>query len=93
MILDKRLSKRTTGMGVVEDEQIRRTMTRGQAEPEETVNREPASAGLKNEFLLVLAASRNLGAGVPCTAEINACVLDRMRDHHGQQQRQQHPPK
>lgn len=93
MVLDKLLSKCATGVGVVEDKQIRRIMTRGQAEPEEKVNREPASAGLKNEFLLVLAASRNLGAGVPCTAEINACVLDRMRDHHGQQQRQQHPPK
>ena len=93
MILDERLPERATGMAAVEDEEIRRAMTRGQAETEETVNREPATAGLKDEFLLVLADSRDLlGAGVPCTAEVDACVLERMRGHRGQQQRQQHPP-
>lgn len=88
---DERLSEHAAELGVVEERLVRgaSTMARGEAEPEETSGREPASAGLKDEFQLVLADSGGLGAGVPCTAQPDACVLHRMR---GQQRRQQHPP-
>lgn len=40
---------------------------------------------------MVVAHSRDFG-GVPCMAEADACVANRMRGDRGQQQRQQHPP-
>ena len=95
MALDERLPERTTDGRVVVAEGIRRggTMTRGQAEDEEI--RGPGCAGLKDEVVpMVVADSRDFGAGgVPCMAEVDACVVNRMRGDRGQQQRQQHPPR
>lgn len=87
MTLDERLPERATDGAAVVADGIRCTMARGQAEGEEI--RGPACTGLK--IPMVAAHSRDFG-GVPCMAEADACVANRMRGDRGQQQRQQHPP-